>query len=372
MYNPSDISSIAQLSSYLRTTENQLQVLINGDKVIYNIKQNEITKISSPPNQSSIFEKFYIPKRNKRLGFRIVYKPKDQYTTNILKALKFNLDDLYKPVNCVHGFVRSRNTRTNALVHLSAKFLLKIDIKDFFESIDSIQVKNAFIYLGFKDEIAQALANITTLDGRLIQGFTTSPVIANMVCTKLDLELDKICRKNKCVYSRYADDISISSNLNHPSQEEIRSAIESYGFCLNETKTQRFKRGQNQYITGLSITDIKYPRIPKAIKRRLRQQLYYLKIHGFHSHICYINDWEEETDLSVTSSYAHQLRNKLKGWIDYIHSIEPLLAKSFYSDFNQIEKNETEERRRHMEANRPADGIYILDLEFKEPILKQK
>lgn len=370
MYAPSKISSFDQLSAYLRTSPEQLKVLAKGAKVIFDRKLNEITKNESPADQTSVFERFYIPKRNKRLGFRVVYKPKDQYTSDVLKVLKFNLDNIFKPTECVHGFVQGRNTKSNAAMHLAHKYLLKLDIENFFESINKDHVKHGFINLGFKDDIAEILSEISTLDGRLVQGFPSSPVIANLVCKQLDKELSEL--NPNWIYTRYADDISISSDIEPPNQNRIGEVVNSYGFKINGRKTQRFKRGQNQFVTGLSISDNKYPRIPKAIKKRIRQQLYYIGLHGYHSHICHINDWDEETDLSVSSPLSHQLRNKLKGWIDYIHSVEPDVALGFYVEFNQIEKKETEKAKRHMVENMPEDGIYVIDLEGKAPIPKRK
>ncbi|MDP4662115.1 MAG: hypothetical protein NWS74_00495, partial [Salibacteraceae bacterium] len=89
-------------------------------------------------------------------------------------------------------------------------------------------------------------------------------------------------------------------------------------------------------------------------------------------HICYINDWDEETDLSLSSPLSRQLRNKLKGWIDYIHSVEPIIALDLYEKFNQVEQKEIEKIKRHMEQNMPEDGIYLFEFDKQEPKLKRK
>jgi RNA-directed DNA polymerase len=342
MYNPSDIENFEMLSSYLRTTPELLDKFVNGKRYIIDwedeaLDEEELYRTRNEKFKTD-FLKFYIPKRNKKLGHRVVYKCYQSFTMDILKTLKFNLNNIYSPHSCVHGFVPGRNTKSNALVHLDKKYLLSLDITNFFESINKNSVKTAFISLGFKESIALDLSKICTLDDKLIQGFPTSPILANIVCVNLDEKIQELCKKNNATYSRYADDISISSNIEFHLIEEIETILKSFEFSLNSKKTKKFKHGQNQYVTGLSISDSSYPRIPKPLKKRIRQQLFYIKKYGYHSHICKLYDLDEQTDSDISFQYIQKDKNKVKGWIDYIHSIEPELAKKLYIEFNAIEK----------------------------------
>jgi RNA-directed DNA polymerase len=370
MYNPEEIVNIELLSSYLRTSSDSLNKFINGYRVIIDWRDESFMRDFKIKGRVDVlFEKFYIPKKNKRLGFRIVYKLKDQYTSNILKTLKFNLNELYSPAECVHGFVIDRNTRTNALHHLNKRYLLKLDIKNFFESIKIESIENAFISLGFTKNISCDLSKICSLDNKLVQGFPTSPILANIVCSEMDKEIKSFCNETDAIYTRYADDISITSNTAYPPIKEIENIINSYGFELNSYKSQKFKCGQNQYVTGLSIADKQYPRIPKSIKRKVRQQLYYIKKFGYHSYVCYINNWADETDETFTNKLISKLRNRLKGWADYINAIEPDLAKKLYELFNLIEEAEYEKRLKAFEDNTNEYGeIEILTLKINAPI----
>ncbi|MGX7187340.1 reverse transcriptase domain-containing protein [Enterococcus mundtii] len=47
-------------------------------------------------------------------------------------------------------------------------------------------------------------------NGELPQGSPVSPIISNIICHKMDQQINRFCRKYKCVYTRYAYDISIS------------------------------------------------------------------------------------------------------------------------------------------------------------------
>lgn len=362
MYKPSEISNTVLLSSYLRTTPEALDVFANGHKVIIDFEKKELPIADEyDPHRSTFIQRFHIPKRNKKLGFRVVYKFWGQASRDILKVLKFNLNNLYHPAGSVHGFVKKRNTLSNANCHLGAKFLLKLDVKNFFESISFDSVVRAFESLGFNSQISEELAKITTLEGRLVQGYSTSPILANLVCVKLDKEIKKICDKVGATYTRYADDISISSDAFFEGKELIEAILLKYGFELNNNKTERFKRGQNQYVTGLSISDGLHPRIPKHIKKRLIQQLHYIKLHGYHSHVAYVNKLNEKEDEEEISDLAGKLSNYIKGWIDFMKPIEPKLADKMYEQYNLIEEVERKKSEdRFKELLKKNDGIIML------------
>jgi RNA-directed DNA polymerase len=348
MYKPSEISNTILLSSYLRTSHESLDVFANGQKLIIDFKKKKLPKSDEyDPHRSILIQRFYIPKRNKKLGFRVVYKLMRQTPRDILKVLKFNLNILYHPVGSVHGFVKKRNTLSNANCHLEAKFLLKLDVKNFFESISFNSVVEAFESLGFNSKISEELTKITTLEGKLVQGYSTSPILANLVCVRMDKEIKMVCDKEGATYTRYADDISISSNVFFERKELIEAILLRYGFELNNSKTERFRRGQNQYVTGLSISDRLHPRIPKHIKKRLRQQLHYIKLYGYHSHITYVYKLDEKDDELEISDLAGKLCNSIKGWIDFMKPIEPELAEKMYEQYNlivEIERKKSEER----------------------------
>jgi RNA-directed DNA polymerase len=362
MYNPSEIENFEMLSSYLRSTPENLSKFVHGARYVIDFSDlgslNAIPKFSEDQNRTD-FQRFYIPKKNKKLGYRIIYKSFQQFTKDILKVLNFNLKLIYTPNEYVHGFINGRNTRSNASAHLGNQFLLKLDIKNFFESIEIDSVEEAFLSLGFMESIAADLAKICTLDDKVVQGFPTSPVVANIVCDAMDIEIQKLCSHYDAAYTRYADDISISGNGILPPVHEISSILNNYNFKLNTKKTQRFKRGQNLYVTGLSISDQSYPRIPKAVKKRIRQYLYYIKKFGFHSHICRLNGFSEDIEKSSTNSLISHLENYLEGWINYMKPIEPDLAESFRLQLNEIKEIHYADLRKMLKQ---SNGVFNIRL----------
>lgn len=348
MYKPEEITNSNLLSSYLRTSLESLNKYLNSETKLIDWRSGEI-ETTGKSKTCILIQRFYIPKNNVKLGYRVVYKLRSQFAIDILKVIKFNLYDIYSPKEYVHGFIPRRDTLTNAQCHLNKKHLLKIDIKNFFNSITKKKVEEAYKKLHFIPEIAGILSNITTLNGTLPPGFSTSPILANIVFEEVDDELNKICKKKNAIYTRYADDISISSDDSFCVEEELEEALLRHGYSINKTKSRKFKRGQNQFVTGLSIANKDYPRIPKAIKRKLRQELYYINLYGYHSHVCHTNGLDKKTSESTTIERVDKLRNRIKGWIDYINHIEPTVARKFYSIFNLIEQQRIEKLKKLIE-----------------------
>ena len=101
-------------------------------------------------------------------------------------------------------------------------------------------------------------------------------------------------------------------------------------------------RGKNQYVTGLTIFDKNYPRIPKRMKKKIRLLLYYYKKHGIFSHIMHIKKISIDdvvNDLTLFFRIERQtikLFYKIRGWIDYVNSVEPILAGKYYNDCDRI------------------------------------
>lgn len=258
-----------------------------------------------------------IPKRSARRkqSFRIVYEALGEASKLAHRAIARRLslhasivhDDF--PLACTYGFIRKRSTKDNAARHLAARQLLRADIENFFGSITHLQVTDCFKALGIHASLANDLANLYCINGALAPGLSGSPLIANLVSIAVDRDLLELCRQLECVYTRYADDISISGSV-LPSQHDLAGALARHGFRLSPSKFRITKPGQPQFVTGLSVTDASRPHVPKAMKRRLRQELYYAKRFGLLNHL-------EKTNQKP----GHGL-NRLDGLVKYVSFIE--------------------------------------------------
>ncbi len=294
----------------------------------FGVKKSFIESVISTPDD--FYEELRIPKKGRnKSDYRVVYKAESQLArlhSEIKSHLEYNIYDKNKFANkqyiskYSYGFIRGKGTKHNALNHLNKKKLLNIDIKNFFKSIKIEDVYHVLINYGIPIKGAEILSKIITYNGVLEEGLHCSPMISNLYCYKLDLELYEVGRRYRCSYSRYADDISFSSNGFLPKLGLLTKILRKYNFVLNPKKTRFAKKGKAQYVTGLSVSDNKYPRIPRPVKAKLRQELYYIEKYGIESHFQKIGVDEEEI--------AEEL-SRIAGWIRYMISIEPDLGNKY-------------------------------------------
>ncbi|MGE4456357.1 MAG: reverse transcriptase family protein [Arcobacteraceae bacterium] len=292
----------------------------------FNTQIDFLNSICNNEKNQTYISLFNIPKKNpKRINkYREVIKVNPPYNL-FYKELLHIIEQRIKEdrdsyiSNIAHGFIKDRGVLTNARQHLNKKYLFKIDIKDYFKSITKEGVKSIFFKLGFSENGAEIFSDLCTYNDIMYEGFNTSPILANLYCFDLDSELKVLAEKYNVEISRYSDDITFSSDINNfPSTDEIREIFEKYSFNINEEKTINLRYGQPQYVTGLSISNDKYPRVPKIMKKKIRQELYYLNKYP-------------ENYFNIKDSYP--LLRVIYGKIVYILGIEKSLGKKYQSDF---------------------------------------
>ncbi len=171
----------------------------------------------------------------------------------------------FKPTNHSHGFTQSRSIISNAIPHRRKKIIVKVDLSDFFPTIKFARVKGMFGAppFSFGDEACTTLAQICCLsdaNGQLPQGGVTSPFVANMMCRRLDSRMAGIARVFRCHFTRYADDITFSTNdVNKLDIKkllgQIYQTIEEEGFVPNKEKTKILTPKDRQIVTGIVVND---------------------------------------------------------------------------------------------------------------------
>lgn len=245
----------------------------------------------------------------------------------------------------------------NAKRHLGADWILKLDITNFFEAISERQVYYVFRSLGYRALVAFSLSRICTriidkpndyrlrkkrwsnkkewkysntkIMGHLPQGAPTSPMLANLVCIELDGDLKKIATSEGLVYTRYADDITLSGSekdllTTKILLSNISSLIGKYGFSVNRLKTKIIKDGNRKVITGLLVDGDKL-RVPKPYKDEIRKELYYISKYGLENHC---------DKIKKRNHFAYLMR--LKGRIQYIIYIEKTTGQKMMDQFYKI------------------------------------
>jgi RNA-directed DNA polymerase len=236
---------------------------------------------------------FAIPKRSG--GQRLIMAPKRQ-----LKQLqRLLLDELVAklPVSeQAHGFRRGRSVRTNAGEHVGKGVVVRLDLRDFFPSVNFGRVRGLLVALGYGFPVATVLATLMTeaerqpveVEGMVyhvpigprycVQGAPTSPGLCNAVTLRLDRRLDGLARRLGFAYTRYADDLTFSGEDDGQVKALLAMAlriVQAEGFTLNETKTHVARRGSRQRVTGVTVNDT--AGLSRKERRRFRAALHQLR-----------------------------------------------------------------------------------------------
>lgn len=264
----------------------------------------------------------FIPKRGG--GYRMVHAVKNDAFKNFLKSLKSRLEPLAEFPECVQGFVKKRSIFTNASFHLDKRVVINADIKNFFETIKIDRVEGIFKRMGFSALHANVLARLVTVGGSLAVGFSTSPILSNLVCKDMDSDFLKLAQDYNAVYTRYGDDISLSGNTEAPSKAEIEEIFTKHKFRMNDKKFKIQRKGGSQYVTGLTVCDLKQPHMPRRLKRRLRLEIYYIKKFGEINHGLYLLEHLMSPRIigsNLPAGYS------VPGWIHYSSLVDSNFAK---------------------------------------------
>lgn len=241
-------------------------------------------------DSASRYKHFTIPKRSG--GTRAIMSPNKS-----LKILQGKLNSVlatvYKPKPAAHGFVQARSIVTNAKPHCGQRLVLNIDLKDFFPTINFGRVRGLFIAkpYGLPAAAATVLAQLCCYNNQLPQGAPTSPTISNMICSRLDTQLELLAERHKCAYTRYADDITFSTYRSNFAPEicshadggvtlgeKFLEAITSNGFVINYEKLHLQRWDSHQEVTGLTVN--RKVNAPRRFIRQVRAMLHAWKKHG--------------------------------------------------------------------------------------------
>ena len=267
-----------------------------------------------------------------RGGFRELLIPDDRLKY-LQRKIFILLSEIYKPRVPVHGFVVGRNSISNATQHQARPYLLNIDLKNFFGSISRSRIYGLLIALGLEDEVAEALCVMCTTRNQLPQGAPTSPVLANMVCFRLDREIMIFAKEHRIKYTRYADDISFSSYLKPQSlfkqefpdngrvalkllSSELVNLIRGNGFEINNHKIYFSGPKFRKEVTGLVVNE--FVNIKRSFIRNLRSSFYVCEKFGTDAQKMFAKKYGKEINLEL------YLRGRLE-WIAQVRgrSFEP-------------------------------------------------
>ncbi|MFV2044660.1 MAG: reverse transcriptase domain-containing protein [Anaerolineales bacterium] len=231
------------------------------------------------------YSEFFISKRSG--GTRTIRAPISPIKI-IQRKLNQVLQAVYEPKASVHSFISGKSIVSNADIHKRRRYVLNLDLEDFFPSINFGRVRGMFMAVPYSlpHTVATVLAQICCSHNAIPQGAPSSPIISNMICSTLDSRLLRLAQMNRCDYTRYADDLTFSTSMpNFPTTladvdnagaiglgQELEAAIRQNGFRINQGKIRLSTNHRRQEVTGLTVN--KFPNPPRRFIRQIQAMLH--------------------------------------------------------------------------------------------------
>ncbi len=248
--------------------------------------------------------------RKKSGGFRVIAIPDDRLLS-VQQWIHRHILAFAQPSPVSYAFQRGKSIHDVARLHCGCRWLIKLDLYNFFGAISEIDVYRVFQRLGYQPLIAFELARLCTrlgsqtafrrrrrwqiadhysvIDqyqgqriGHLPQGAPTSPALSNLVMVEFDRKVLNLAAEQQLTYSRYADDLCFSTPQKDFSRDlakafihQIYRLMRDYGQSPNMSKTAIIPPGARKVVLGL-LVDSEQPRLQKSLRNRLRQHIFYL------------------------------------------------------------------------------------------------
>ena len=243
----------------------------------------------------------------KRIKNRIIYIPCDE--------LKAKQRFFLNAVKWVYPY--KANILNSAKIHSGKKWILKMDIKSFYDSVPSHEISNVVKKVHERinklDNFLSYLS-LVTINGKLPTGAPTSSHIANACFKKIDKEIMSVSSAFDVDYTRYVDDLIFSSYCKETLkiiENKVTALLEYHGYKINQKKTKYVSDNKQQNILGLVVNNYRV-RLPKDFKREIRAML-----HSYAINIC-------NSRIKNTKHLAWDIKRirQLEGYISYINNVD--------------------------------------------------
>ena len=255
--------------------------------MILNKMSNEL---SLPPNYvarlvrtaSHQYKRYEIAKRTG--GTRTILHPYKRLKT-LQRWLLANVVDSWPVHPAASAYRKGKTILDNAKVHAKSKYLLRMDLKDFFPSLmiqdmREYSKKRPHLFTGWDSEDFDSFCRLVFKDGRLTIGAPTSPALSNALCFDLDVAISGICQSLGVEYTRYADDFFFSARekgVLTKVQSEVEALVASFtipqGLQVNKAKTRHSSKRSARRITGIVIGSDEKAHVGRKTKRHVRSQV---------------------------------------------------------------------------------------------------
>ncbi len=238
------------------------------------------------------YKVYGIPKRSG--GMRTIYHPSKRlkalqrwFLTNVVEKLPTHAS--------ATAYREGSSIWKNAKRHAASRYLLRMDLADFFPSITEQDIRRyisdnpslfprwsggditMFCQVVCRYQVLPIGALTSLPVSALTIGAPTSPSLSNAICYDLDVRLDALCTKRGVVYTRYADDLFFSceqQNILRQLETEVTEIVSTLGLPanlrVNQSKTRHSSRRQTRRVTGIVLTSDGHVSIGRGLKRKIR------------------------------------------------------------------------------------------------------
>ena len=250
---------------------------------------------------------YEIPKRNGK--FRTIYEPSEILKT-VQRNILHNILEEKRVSKYATAYKKGISLKDNALPHVNNKIILKLDIKNFFDNITFNMVyKKCFREEIYTKSFGILLTKLCTYNNKLPQGAPTSSYISNIIMREFDEVIGKYCFSNNINYTRYSDDLTFSGNFNVSYVINlVKDELKRNGFKLNYNKIHVIRNNKRQVVTGIVVNE--KINMCKEYKRKIRQEMYYIKKYGLSEHL-------NKLKISNKDKYL----NNLLGRINFVFDV---------------------------------------------------
>jgi hypothetical protein len=254
------IQSIASLSAALNVPEGELVALSKNASAQYRLAK------PIPKSDGSVRRPIDALPQLKRV--------QRQIQINLLRKVE------YPPY--LTGSLPGKSPRANASLHKSPAIVISEDIARFFPSTRAELVNQVWArFFGFSEEVAEILTALTTKDGFLPEGARTSSYLANLVFWDCEPKLVEQLARWGATYSRYVDDVTVSSSKALTPAEIARCMAIVYGmFGSRGYKAKRSKHDILRANASMRVTKLvvnRRPALPKIDRKAVRAAVYKLE-----------------------------------------------------------------------------------------------
>ncbi len=334
-------------------------------------KPSALTSIIYQTPLPDKYTTFDIPK--KYGGTRTIKAPNPKlkklqtHLAYLLYACLSEIQEDRKATSVSYGFRKGGTIAANAKNHKRRRYVLNLDLEDFFPTFNFGRVRGFFLKdkaFELEEQVATTIAQIACDGVALPQGSPCSPVISELIGQVLDLRLLRFAKKHGVRYTRYADDLTFSTNqrdfpvalaVRDPAElsvwtlgQELVQEIGNAGFNINADKTRMHCRGSRQMVTGLVVNEkanirSEYYRNARAMCDSLFQTGEYFRSHippsepadeptpdltdnlnpieGILSHIYAITQSEERRDFKEQRAKPRAIRTLYRRFLFYKYCI---------------------------------------------------